>query len=307
VVWQFFRHGVEVMVYIVYVSAIGLAVERIVASPLPGELGGNNPFAHVLTMGAVSIAAYMLLRHIRADLSGRPRGPGLLGRGADVALGLGMHAATGGVGSAALAGAKGLRGRGGGGRTPWEQLDKAADRGADVHGGPQTGVDPVPNAPDAGAGNPSGGADFGAAPTSGAGDAPQGGDAGAAAASGSTQSGPAGAQLTDSVGVSGVAPIIDQVIGGRAGGRRQPAPRGSSRQSVKADPETALRPPASGRSSVSEAGERAQVAPIADSGVGAREPLPPEPPPENAPPPPEDVGPATWRPTSVDPVVDDIT
>ena len=106
VVWQFFRHGVEVMVYIVYVSAIGLAVERIVASPLPAELGGNNPFAHVLMMGAVSIAAYMLLRHIRADLSGQPRGRGLFGRGADVALGLGMHAAVGGAGSAALAGAQ---------------------------------------------------------------------------------------------------------------------------------------------------------------------------------------------------------
>ena len=32
VVWQFFRHGIEVLVYIVYVSVIGLAVERIVAA-----------------------------------------------------------------------------------------------------------------------------------------------------------------------------------------------------------------------------------------------------------------------------------
>ena len=305
VVWQFFRHGVEVMVYIVYVSAIGLAVERIVASPLPAELGGNNPFAHVLMMGAVSIAAYMLLRHIRADLSGQPRGRGLFGRGADVALGLGMHAAVGGAGSAALAGAKGLGSRLGGGRTPWEKLDKAADNAADVHGGPQPGVDPVPNAPDPSADTPSGGPDSGAAPTSVAGDAPHGRGAGAGAASGSGQAGPASAQLTDSVGVSGVAPIIDQVIGSSAGGRRQPAPRGPSRQAVQADPETALRPPESGPLSVSEVGEPAQVAPITDSGVGAGEPLPPEPPPEDAPPAPEDGGPAPSQPTSVDPIVDD--
>ena len=76
--------------------------------------------------------------------------------------------------------AKGLGSRLGGGRTPWEQLDQAADNAADVHGGPQPGVDPVPNAPDAGAGSPSGGADFSAAPASGAGDAPHGGDGGAA-------------------------------------------------------------------------------------------------------------------------------
>jgi hypothetical protein len=56
VMWQFFRHGVEVMVYIVYVRVIGLAVERIVSNPLPAELGGTNPFAHVLMMGATSIA-----------------------------------------------------------------------------------------------------------------------------------------------------------------------------------------------------------------------------------------------------------
>ena len=305
VVWQFFRHGVEVMVYIVYVSAIGLAVERIVASPLPGELGGNNPFAHVLMMGAVSIAAYMLLRHIRAELSGRPRGRGLLGRGADVALGLGMHAATGGVGSAALAGAKGLRAGLGGGRTPWEQLDKAADRAADVHGGPQPGVDPVPNTPDRAPAAQAGQRIPARHPHRLQGTHHKAGTPARPPRAGSTPSGPAGAQLTDSVGVSGVAPIIDQVLGGRAGGRRQPAPRGSSRQSMQADPETALRPPAPGPSSVSDPGEPAQVAPIADAGVGAGEPLPPEPPPEDAPPPPEDRGPAPAQPTSVNPIVDD--
>jgi hypothetical protein len=149
VVWQFFRHGIEVMVYITYVSVIGLAVQRIVADPLPAALGGANPFAHVLMMGAVSIVALVLLRHVRAELSGRQHRRGLFGRGADVAVGMGMQAAVGGVGSAALSGAKGLRGRfsGGWAPTPWERLDRTADDTGQVHGSPQPGVDPVPNAP----------------------------------------------------------------------------------------------------------------------------------------------------------------
>ena len=98
-------------------------------------------------MGAVSMVAFMLLRHIRADLSGMPRGHrGMVGRAADVAVGMGMHAAVGGAGSAAVAGAKGLRGRfGNRGATPWERQDQAADNAAAVHGPPQPGVDPVPN------------------------------------------------------------------------------------------------------------------------------------------------------------------
>jgi hypothetical protein len=149
VVWQFFRHGIEVTVNIVYGSVIGLGVERIVANPLPAELGGTSAFDHVLTMAAVSIVALILLRHIRTDVSGRPRGGGLLGRGMDVAVGMGLRAATGGVGSAALAGANRLSGRPAGGRAPapWEQLDQADDDAARVHGSPQLGVDPVPNTP----------------------------------------------------------------------------------------------------------------------------------------------------------------
>jgi hypothetical protein len=153
VVWQFFRHGVEVMVYIVYVSVIGLAVERVVTAPLPAALGGTSAFAHVLMMGAVSAAALMLGRHLRADLSGQARGGGLVGRAAAVAVGMGIQAGLGGAGSAA---ARGLRGRLGRARgaTPWEQLDRVADNAARVHGSPAPGVDPVPNAPD----DPGGGA-----------------------------------------------------------------------------------------------------------------------------------------------------
>ena len=117
VVWQFFRHGVEVMVYIVYVSVIGLAVERVVTAPLPAALGGTSAFAHVLMMGAVSVAALLLGRHLRADLSGHPRGRGrLVGRATDVAVGMGIQAGLGGAGSAAAKGLRDRLGRFGAGR-----------------------------------------------------------------------------------------------------------------------------------------------------------------------------------------------
>jgi hypothetical protein len=147
VVWQFFRHGIEVTVYIVLVSVIGLAVESLVSRPLPAELGGVNPFAHVLMMGAVSYAAFSLLRHVRADLTGRPHGGGLLGRVGDVAIGAGLRAGVGGVGAAAAGGLRGLRTWSGSrGQTPWERIDAAAagTDPADVLGTPRQGFEPVP-------------------------------------------------------------------------------------------------------------------------------------------------------------------
>jgi hypothetical protein len=146
VVWQFFRHGIEVLVYIVFVSVIGLAVERIVSAPLPAELGGTNPFAHVLMMGGVAVVALLLLRHIRADLSGHAGGGGLLRQATSVAVGMGMTAAIGGAGAAAVRGVRGLR-RPAGSRTemtPWERLESEANNAAAVHGSPQPGFDPVP-------------------------------------------------------------------------------------------------------------------------------------------------------------------
>ncbi|SBS77458.1 conserved membrane hypothetical protein [uncultured Mycobacterium sp.] len=145
-VWKFFKHPLEAMVFITFVSVIGLAIERLISRPLPAELGGANPFAHVLMMGGASMAALYLLRHIRADLQGTHPGRGILGRGADVALGLGMHAALGGAGRAALGGAKGLRGLvGSGGDTPWDRLDKqSAANPQEVLGPAQEGFDPVP-------------------------------------------------------------------------------------------------------------------------------------------------------------------
>lgn len=149
VVWQFFRHGIEVLVYIVYVSVIGLAVQRIVSAPLPAELGGTNPFAHVLMMGGVALVALLLLRNIRADLSGHPAGPGLLRQAAGVAVGMGMTAAIGATGGAALAGARRLQSRlsSRGQMTPWERVDAETSDAAAVHGAPQPGFDPVPGTP----------------------------------------------------------------------------------------------------------------------------------------------------------------
>ena len=143
VVWQFFSHGIQTLIYIVYVSAVGLAVERIVSAPLPAELGGTNPFAHVLMMGGVAIAALMLLRHIRTDVSGRSGGGGLWRQAAGVAVGMGMTAALGGAGSAAAQGIRGLRRRSDsqGEPAPWERMDAQA---AAAHGIPQPGFDPVP-------------------------------------------------------------------------------------------------------------------------------------------------------------------
>ena len=146
VVWQFFRHGIEVTVYIVLVSVIGLAVESLVSRPLPAELGGVNPFAHVLMMGAVSYAAFSLLRHVRADLTGRSHGGGLLGRVGDVAIGAGLRAGVGGAGAAAAGGLRGLRTWSGSqGQTPWERIDAAAagTDPADVLGTPRQGFEPV--------------------------------------------------------------------------------------------------------------------------------------------------------------------
>jgi hypothetical protein len=145
-VWRFFKHPLEAMVLITFVSVMGLAVERLISRPLPAELGSASPFAHILIMGGASMAALYLLRHIRADLDGRTPGHGFLGRAADVALGLGVHAAAGGAGKAVLGGARGLGKRlGGGGTTPWERLDElAAANPHRVLGSPQDGFAPVP-------------------------------------------------------------------------------------------------------------------------------------------------------------------
>jgi hypothetical protein len=75
----------------------------------------------------------------------------MLGRGADVAVGMGMQAAIGGVGGAAVGGAKALRARAGQqSRSPWEQLEDGAAAGVGVLGAPRPGFVPVPGGFDGG-------------------------------------------------------------------------------------------------------------------------------------------------------------
>jgi hypothetical protein len=278
VVWQFFKHPLEVTVFIVFVSVIGLALERLIAAPLPAELGGTNPFAHVVMMGAASVAALYLLRHIRADLSGRAPERGMLARGSDVAVGLAMSAAVRGVGSAALGGVRGLSGMASSrGKTPWELADEqASKKPEDVLGAPPDGFDPVPTAADTG-------------PT---GQGPRLGAAGGA----SSVAGAAGA------GDGAQAPGVDPVTGGggvetASGGRAND--RGQARPPVRVPGLGEL----DGGAGQTEAAEVESVDPIADpasTGVGQDIPVPDEPPADDHQlPPPEAVGPVA---TSVDPI-----
>jgi hypothetical protein len=209
VLWQFFKHPLEVTVFIVYVSVIGLAIERLITAPLPAELGGTNPFAHVVMMGAASLAALYLLRHIRADLAGRPPGRGLLSHGSDVMVGVALSAALRGAGSAAVGGARGLAASRG--NTPWEWDD--AMTGAklqDILGEPQEGFDPVPRAADVS------GADQGGAA-----------DTGAGAAESGHRAQPAGVDPVDSGGLAEMTP--GRHDGSRGSARKRPGGEGIDR------------------------------------------------------------------------------
>jgi hypothetical protein len=296
-VWRFFKHPLEVMVLITFVSVMGLAVERLISRPLPAEMGGASPFAHILVMGGASMTALYLLRHIRADLQGRAPGHGFLGGAADVALGLGLRAALGGAAHAVAGGARGLKGTlGGGGKTPWERLDEQA--GADpqrVLGAPQDGFPPVPtaapDAPDAFGGQP------GSADPSAAG--PAAGGAGSAASNSAAR---------------GVDPLTGTAAAAHAPRRshRQPGTPGGAAVPAVPDADSVA---------TSEPGTAAQVPPIS-AGPAPREsdgwegappptayvdhtdtdvPLPPAPPPEDQgmPPPPVDPGAAA---ATVDPI-----
>lgn len=287
-VWRFFKHPIEVMVLVAFVSVMGLAIERLISRPLPAELGGNNPFAHVLIMGGGSMAALYLLRHIRADLQGQQPGRGLLGRAGDVAMGLAMHAGLKGAGSAALGGMRGLHGKG---KTPWEQLDEhSASNPQDVLGQPQEGFSPVPAAA------PSDDGDSARAATVAATSAPTAVAAGAHPVSAAATAGGEIDQLIAKAG-TGLDP------------RRRPhrQPRGRPAGQPSAAGHAVL--DANGAAGT-EPGAAGEVAPInaassAASGAGwdsppplsayvdhtsADVPLPPAPPPEDAagPPPPED-------------------
>jgi hypothetical protein len=296
-VWRYFKHPIEAMVFITFVSVMGLAVERLVSHPLPAELGGVSPFAHVVMMAGASVMALHLLRHIRADLEGHAPQRGMLGRAADVALGLGMHAALGGAGSAAIGGAKGLRNMLGRGKTPWERLDEqAAAKPEDVLGAPQEGFDPVPKTSHstAGATDPTT-----TSSGSGTGPAPSGPNAIPAAAV------PAGPDL-----VSGPANRAAQTVtraARPAGAARTQSSRGPARSSPSSAQLTL-----GGHDDDALSWAASDVAPLSDSrgggvGVDTRSynnhpdtdiPLPPEPLDDSTPPPPDDGA----RSATVDPI-----
>jgi hypothetical protein len=282
VVWQFFRHGVEVLVYIVYVSVVGLAIERLVSAPLPAQLGGTNPFAHVLMMGAASVAALVLLRHVKAEMAGRPDRRRMLGRASEVAVGMGVSAAVGGAASAGLAGLQRLRGgvRSQRERTPWDELDQD-DNAALVHGPPQPGFDPILTTtggngePTGGPGQPEGYADPAARPEAMPLILGQLLNRDGAPASGRLQSRDGGAAAATS-----------QQVTGDIAGRGQFGPSDEAPSVASAGDEPRVVP------SVAEPFSGA-----ADEESVARSPLPgAEPPPDN--------GPAPPPPTTVDPITE---
>jgi len=291
VVWQFFRHGIEVTVYIVLVSVIGLAVEGLVSRPLPAELGGTNPFAHVVMMGAVCYAALVLLRYVKADLAGRPGARGLLGRATDVAVGAGMRGGVGGAGAAALGRLCGLRSRSGSHRpTPWEQIDAAVADAHEVLGAPRSGFEPVPTDLGGGSDATPAAADVGAGGVSGP---------------GSTVRAPGPPPARAAGGASGIRPGESARNPRRSGLGR---PRASNRAAPTAptpppldDPGAPARPNTGTGSPWWPGGEAASVEPITHAASTAdHQQIPlPEPPPLDDEPPPDQEGPP---PATVDPI-----
>jgi hypothetical protein len=293
-VWQYFKHPIEAMVLITFVAVMGLAVERLVSHPLPAELGGVSPFAHVVMMAGASMMALHLLRHIRADLDGHPPQRSMVGRAGEVALGLGMRAALAGAGKPAIGGAMDVRNMlGGRGKTPWERLDEqASTRPEEVLGEPLEGFVPISNGSHSNAP-----ASQSAPPSSvpGTGRAPAGSRPGLTSAS----TAPAGPDV-----VSGAAHRVARTVtraarsaaaahtlAGRRPGRAAP---GSAELTLGADDDDALSWAAADVAPLTEGrgGGGADTATDNDH-LGADIPLPPEPLDDTAPPPPDDGGPST--------------
>ena len=287
-VWRYFKHPIEAMVFITFVSVMGLAVERLVSHPLPAELGGASPFAHVVMMAGASMMALHLLRHIRADLDGRAPQRAILGRAGEVALGMGLRAALGGAGKAALGGATGVHTMlGARGKTPWERLDEQANTHPDdILGEPLQGFAPIPDGShsNAGASGP-------APPSSGLGTDRAPGPTSASAA-------PPGPDV-----VSGTAHQAAQTATRAArSAAAAHSPAGRGRRAAPGAAQLTL----GGPDDDALSGAAADVAPLTEgrAGSGAHTgddhddpgtdiPLPPEPPDDTSPPPPGDDGATT--------------
>ncbi|WP_236950550.1 hypothetical protein [Mycobacterium sp. MS1601] len=272
-------------------------MESIVAGRLPAQLGGTNPFAHVLMMGAVSVAAMMLLRYIRADLSAERPGPGLFRQAGSVALGMGMHAAIGGVGGAAAAGAKGLGSRlHNRGNTPWEQMEADATSNArQIHGAPQPGFDPVPS--DGSTGSPgAGGSSGGAAEQPTAGGIDPGGAAHPAPAGGGEPA--LSAPPPTGGGIQGMLSGFDNARAAAPATRHSaPAPSGSPPATFELPGEA---PGGLGGTATS----LPAMADLPEARYLDEVPPPPEPPhdDEEFPPPDDEPGPSAGPPTTVNPI-----
>jgi hypothetical protein len=206
-------------------------------------------------------------------MSGRPAGPGLVRQATGVAVGMGMTAAFGAAGSAAVAGAGKLGRRLGrlGQMTPWEKLEAQSKTAAAVHGAPQPGFDPVPGG--GGSGGPARGGGVG-------------GDGGGVAAG----------ERSASADVAGVGEraAVAAMNDGQGGGVESPRRRGrpQTRDSA-AQPDTT-----SGPTTLTESDVPA-VPSIVETRFSGPVPLP-EPPPEDEPPPDDDAYPPPPTTVNVD-------
>lgn len=139
---KFLFCGLEMFAYTLFICIAGMAIGRVMTSPLPAELGGDSPVAKILMFAAAAAVATGLFRLMQADLFGhQARGPfrrlawGAAGAAASVvgAKGLGMASkaigSRGGAGSAA--------------QPPWVQLESKMGDTAQRLGASRPGFDTI--------------------------------------------------------------------------------------------------------------------------------------------------------------------
>ena len=137
---KFFGMGLQMFAYTLFICIAGMAIGRVMANPLPADLGGNSPVAKMLMFAASACVATGLFRTMRADLFGHKAG-GPFGR-----------LAWGAAGAAAsLVGAKGVSTamkalgdrRGGAGKPPWEEMESKVSAIAETLGSSKPGFDTI--------------------------------------------------------------------------------------------------------------------------------------------------------------------
>ncbi len=141
---KFLFCGLELFAYTLFICIAGMAIGRVMASPLPAELGGNSPVAKVLMFAAAAAVATSLFRLMQAELFDHQQARGPFGR---MALGAAGAAASviGAKGLAAAAAARAVGSRGSS-SPPWEQLEsKMGDAGGKL-GTHNSGFDTISSA-----------------------------------------------------------------------------------------------------------------------------------------------------------------